>query len=185
MKKDIRKRVFIAFISLLGCLLIVTCNKDRNVLPMPALATAHINMYLTDSAANYQQVNVNIIGAQIHSDLAGWQPLVVHTGIYNLLAFNDTDTLLATGLVDSGHISQLRLILDSTGNTVMIDSTLYLLQTPSAQQSGLKLQIDTVLAADSTYRLTIDFNAAKSVIKTGNNTYILKPVISADITPSP
>jgi hypothetical protein len=72
-------------------------------------------------------------------------------------------------------LKELRLIL-GPGNSVMKDSVLYDLDTPSAQQSGLKIKIDKSLglAFDS---LTVDFDAEKSIVETGNGKFILKPVI--------
>lgn len=185
---NLKKSILLSISVAAGCLLFVTCNKNRNVLPLPMASSANARMYvyLTDSTATYQQVNVDITGVKVHSDKNGWVQLAnVNMGMYNLLTFNDTDTLIAGGLIDSGRITQLRLMLDSAGNTVMADSVIYPLQTPSAYQSGLKLQINRVLANDSTYYILLDFNAGKSVVNTGNNTYILKPVITARLTTTP
>jgi hypothetical protein len=49
--------------------------------------------------------------------------------------------------------------------------------TPSAQQSGLKLNVQVNLTAGITYDLWLDFDACKSVVEQGNGSYILKPVI--------
>jgi len=51
------------------------------------------------------------------------------------------------------------------------------LETPSAQQSGLKLLLNSELTGGITYAILLDFDAAKSVVKTGSDKYILKPVI--------
>jgi hypothetical protein len=51
------------------------------------------------------------------------------------------------------------------------------LETPSAQQSGLKLNIHQTITSGILYTITLDFDAAKSIVTTGNNKYILKPVI--------
>ena len=187
---NLKRSIMLIVLATAGCLLFVTCNKTRNVLPMPApehsTANARLKVYLTDSPAVYQQVNVDVIGVSVHSNQNGWVQLAnVNMGIYNLIAFNDTDTLIAGGLIDSGRITQVRLILDSTGNSVMADSVMYPLKTPSAYQSGLKLQVNRVLANDSTYYIVLDFNAGKSVVNTGSNTYILKPVITAKLTTTP
>ena len=51
------------------------------------------------------------------------------------------------------------------------------LETPSAQQSGLKLNIDANLTGGVVYKLWIDFDAARSIVVKGNGDYLLKPVI--------
>jgi len=52
------------------------------------------------------------------------------------------------------------------------------LTTPSAQQSGLKVQIHQAVTGGVLYRLVLDFDAGKSIVKAGNSSkYILKPVL--------
>ena len=140
-------------------------------------------LYLTDAPGNYQEVNVNIIGAKEGSDSLGWRQLNIIPGIYNLLALsNGIDTLLTNDTVPPGQISQIRLILADTGNTVEVDSVFYPLKTPSAQQSGLKINVHATLLPNIHYIVLLDFDAGKSVIETGKNTFILKPVIKSTVT---
>jgi hypothetical protein len=142
---------------------------------------AVLKVRLTDAPADYQQVLIDIMDVQIHvGDSAGegsWPSLEVNKGVYNLLDFrNGMDTLLASIELPAGNISQMRLILGSN-NKVMVDSVLYDLKTPSAQQSGLKFNIHANLKAGILYNLWIDFDAARSIVHKGNAQYSLKPVI--------
>jgi hypothetical protein len=59
-----------------------------------------------------------------------------------------------------------------------VDGVSYPLSTPSAEQSGLKLQVNATLEAGVVYTILLDFDANKSIVVTGNNTYKLKPVVS-------
>ena len=52
-----------------------------------------------------------------------------------------------------------------------------LLTTPSAQHSGLKLNVHAELTEGITYKILLDFDAARSIVKTGSGAYNLKPVI--------
>jgi hypothetical protein len=53
------------------------------------------------------------------------------------------------------------------------------LDTPSGQQSGLKMQVHFEVVAGQTVDLVLDFDACKSVVKAGNSgKFILKPVVS-------
>ncbi|TNE82428.1 MAG: DUF4382 domain-containing protein [Bacteroidetes bacterium] len=133
---------------------------------------------MTDAPGPYDEVNVEIVGVEIHSDVNGWNTLAMSApGVYNLLDFtNGLDTLIASSTLPSGNISQLRLILGDN-NTVVIGGTSYPLKTPSAQQSGLKLQIHQNLIPDITYTILLDFDASQSIVETGNGKYILKPVL--------
>ncbi|NTW23961.1 MAG: DUF4382 domain-containing protein, partial [Lentimicrobium sp.] len=103
--------------------------------------------------------------------------LNTNAGIYNLLNFsNGLDTLIATGDLNAGKISQIRLIL-GPNNSVIVDNVVYPLSTPSAQQSGLKLQVHRTFEPGVSYMLLLDFDANQSIILTGNGQYQLKPVI--------
>lgn len=142
--------------------------------------TANLKIMLTDDPAAYDEVWVDIRSIEIHSDIDGWVGYdLLHPGVYNLLDFsNGLDTLIADLVLPAGRISQMRLILGDN-NTVVIDGTPYDLATPSAQQSGLKFNIHQDLVPNGSYRIWIDFDAGRSIVHTGSDTYILKPVIRA------
>jgi hypothetical protein len=100
-------------------------------------------------------------------------------GMYDILKFrNGMDTLLLRGTVPVGKVNQIRLILGE-GNTVVVDGVAEPLTTPSAQESGLKLNLNETFVAGGAYDIWIDFDAAKSIHQTGNGKYMLKPVIRA------
>lgn len=103
----------------------------------------------------------------------------VRPGVYNLLDFrNGLDTLLLRADIPAGKISQIRLIL-GTNNSVVVDGKTESLNTPSAQQSGLKLNLKEEFEAGGSYDVWIDFDAGKSIVETGNGKFQLKPVIRA------
>jgi hypothetical protein len=105
--------------------------------------------------------------------------LDVESGVYNLLELtNGLDTLLATAELPAGRVSQIRLVLGDN-NSVKINGEIKPLSTPSAQQSGLKLNLQADLTEGVTYTITLDFDAARSIVAKGNGTYSLKPVIRA------
>lgn len=141
---------------------------------------SQLRVSMTDAPGPYDEVNVDIIGLEVHSDVNGWNTIpLANPGVYDLLELaNGIDTLLGTVTLPSGNISQLRLIL-GTNNTVVVGGITYDLKTPSAQQSGLKVQIHKNLQPGITYDVTLDFDASRSIVFTGNGEYILKPVIRA------
>ena len=53
------------------------------------------------------------------------------------------------------------------------------METPSAQQSGLKIQVNETLEGGIFYEFILDFDVDKSILQTGNGQYKLKPVIRA------
>ena len=158
----------------------VGCKKDD---PAASEETTSYNVRMTDAPGNYQEVNINVIGAEVHSDEKGWVGLNVVPGIYNLLDLtNGKDTLIANGIIAIGTVSQIRLILGDS-NTIKVDDRIYPLSTPSAEQSGLKLQVHSALVKDVPYTLILDFDAAMSIVETGSHTYKLKPVIRTVVAP--
>lgn len=164
MKKSIF--ILVAFIMAIG---FAACKKDAD--------QSTLRIRLTDGPGDYEQVNIDIreIRVKTSQDTAEWLSLQTNLGIYNLLDFqNGIDTLLASGPVPAVTLKEVRFIL-GPNNSVMLDSVLYPLETPSAQQSGLKVKIDKDLAQDLT--ILLDFDAAESVKAQGNGTFKLHPVI--------
>jgi hypothetical protein len=168
--------------SALICLLFFTaCNKDDDAVE----GRAKLQVYLTDDPGPYDAVKVDIQDVQIkHTGEAeaGWQSLPgVAKGIYNLLDLVDNkDTLLVDADVSPGKIQQIRLVLGD-GNSIVVDGIETNLQTPSAQQSGLKLNIHQDVQDGFVYKLVLDFDASRSIVHTGSNKYILKPVIRTSL----
>jgi hypothetical protein len=144
---------------------------------------ARVQLHLTDAPAAYQEVNVDIQGAEVHANDgnqgSGWQSLNINAGVYNLLDLtNGLDVLLGETVLPAGKISQLRLVLGEN-NTLKVDGQVSPLSTPSGMQSGLKVQIHQDLEAGITYKILLDFEAALSVVPAGSGKYNLKPVIRA------
>lgn len=152
----------------------VSCTKNDG--------DARIKFSLTDAPSmEYDAVNIDVQGIQVgvgNGENSEWVDLnILHPGVYNLLDYrNGEKIILADESFPAGKISQVRLILGDN-NTVRIGTEEYPLTTPSAQQSGLKLNLHQVLEPEMMYSFVIDFDASRSVVKTGNEKYILKPVI--------
>lgn len=164
------KKLFIV-VSSIGLLFISSCNDsdEKN--------TATVNVRLTDGPAAYDAVNIDIQKIEINSN-GGWTQLnFPKPGVYNLLTFkNGTDVVLGQAELPEGNVSQMRMVLGSN-NSIVVNGISYPLQTPSAQQSGLKFNWHQTLSANGAYTVWIDFDAGRSVVTTGNGSYILKPVI--------
>jgi len=166
-----KKSIFAILLSL-ATFTFFACSDNESV--------ATVEIRLTDAPADYQEVNVDIQGVEINSqdDEGGWIAMDVNEGIYNILEFTDgLDTLLATAQLPAGKISQIRLKL-GPNNSLKIADHYVALKTPSGQQSGLKLLVNTTLEAGVTYKILLDFDAARSIVPAGSTgKYNLKPVI--------
>lgn len=146
------------------------CKKDAG--------KSRMTVKMVDAPGNFQQVNVEVLQVQVNVSGQGWVQLPTNAGIYDLLTLqNDVSaTLVNTGVFPSGKLNQLRLVLGNQ-NTVMVDSVSYPLATPSAQQSGLKINLNSEFAPNQAYQVLLDFDAQNSIVTQGNGNYSLKPVI--------
>jgi hypothetical protein len=169
MKKFIH--LTLAAMAILVAFTISSCEKVEN-------SNATLQLMLTDAPALYDEVNVDIQEIHIHNDEEGWIKFILdNPGVYNLLEFsNGLDTLLGTMEVPAGKISQIRFVLGEN-NSIVVDSVSYPVTVPSSSTSGLKFNVHADLESGYTYKFWIDFDAAHSIIKTGNGQYKLKPVI--------
>lgn len=156
-------------------LVFTSCSKKDSDEDVAGTSTLAIRM--TDAPANYDAVYIDLQSVEITGSAGNATLLNVNAGIYNLLDFaNGVDTLIASGNLQAGKIAQIRLILGSN-NSVVVNGISFPLSTPSAQQSGLKLQVHNTFVAGVAYQLLLDFDAAKSIVVTGNGSYSLKPVL--------
>lgn len=169
------RAVLLLLVLLSTVFLLPSCKKENS----------RLTVYLTDAPADYDAVNIEVIGLQVKASTdpgeGGWQtmPLPVTPVIYNLLDFrNGMETLLSSIELPAGKVSQLRLILGEN-NTIVLNGTVedLPLEVPSGQESGLKFNIHADLVAGVEYKLWIDFDCARSVVDNGAGDYILKPVL--------
>jgi hypothetical protein len=98
-----------------------------------------------------------------------------------LLLQNGIDTLLVISQeIPEGKLSQIRFILGKE-NTVVVSGISYPLELSSEDESGLKLNIHQDLVDNTSYTISVDFDATESVLENRNGTYKLKPVLRATI----
>jgi len=140
---------------------------------------AKIKVSLVDAPADYESVLIDVVDVKINN--GGWKSLDgVEKKVYDILKLtNGEEVLLGEIELPEGQLQEVRLILGDN-NKLVIDGEEIDLDTPSASQSGLKIKIHTMLEAGVTYKLVLDFDAAKSIVKAGNSgKFNLKPVIRA------
>ncbi|MEJ8810221.1 DUF4382 domain-containing protein [Variovorax ureilyticus] len=150
---------------------------------------------MTDApACGYDAVNVTIDKVRVNqsSDAAdtasGWVdiPLASPRRVDLLTLTNGVLFPLGEAPLPAGKYQQMRLVLaDNTQANPLANSVKPTggsetpLDTPSAQQSGLKLNMNVDVPAGQVVDVVLDFDACKSVVKRGNSgRYNLKPVIT-------
>ena len=155
-----------------------------------------LGVSLTDSpACGFDAVNVTVSKARVHQssaaseDAGGWSEITLSPPRkINLLDLtNGVAESLGQTALPAGHYTQVRLVLaanngSSPPNNSVVPSSgtpgvEIALVTPSAVQSGIKLINAFDVAAGQRVDLVLDFDACKSVVRRGNGSYLLKPVI--------
>ncbi len=159
-----------------------------------ASANGTLALSLTDApACGYDHVNVAIQKIRVNQSAtasdtdAGWTDLSFSTPRRVDLLSLTNGVLASLGQIplQAGHYTQLRLVLaPNDGANPLLNSvvptggTEVALDTPSAAQSGLKLNADITIAADQLADFVLDFDACKSVVTAGNSgKFLLKPVV--------
>ncbi|MCA0932609.1 DUF4382 domain-containing protein [Lutimonas saemankumensis] len=173
------KNIFMVAICLFAILGLHSCSDDNPE------NTSRVQLKLIDAPGDYQEVNVEIIDVLYNSteDDEGWKsiteddfsPIIVD--LTELIAGNEL--LLSDVIIPSGMLQQIRLVLGDN-NTLVVEGEAnpINLDTPSGQQSGLKLKTNTELEPGYSYTFILDWDVQKSVVKAGNSgKYNLKPVI--------
>ena len=179
LKKLKMKKFTGLLLAFVAVTMFISCSDDDSTSDQ----NARVKISMTDAPGDYEKVFVDVIDVKIKADAAadeeGWVSLSnVNPGIYDLLTLTGGVTqLLADAEVPAGFLGQIRLILGND-NSVVINGESQPLSTPSAQQSGLKLQVNQELEAGVTYEYLLDFDVDESIVSAGGSGgYSLKPVI--------
>ena len=165
-----------------------SCNNDSS-----NSETSTISVKLMDDPGDYDNVFIEVLDVMVKMDEeseeededeegSSWQSLeAINTGIYDLLDLTGGINVLLVDdfQIPSGELNQLRLVLGEN-NTIVIDGETFDLKTPSAQQSGLKINVNQTLEPNISYTFLLDFMVDESIVMAGNSdNIILKPVIRA------
>lgn len=154
-----------------------------------------LGVYMTDApACGFDNVYVTVDKVRAHKSegaeegAEGWVDIPVELDNPKVDLLTLTNGLLAKlGDVElpTGTYNQLRLVLkpnngtDPLANSVVPSgSNETALVTPSAMQSGIKLNGSFTVEEGATTELALDFDACKSIVKRGNGSYGLKPVVT-------
>ena len=158
-------------------------------------AQGTLRLAITDApSCGYDAVNITIEKVRVHRNVdaadgdTGWSEIVLSPArrIDLLTLSNGVLQELGQTALPAGKYTQLRLVLAANGTATPPPNSVVptggaetALTTPSAQQSGLKLNTNIDVASNEVADFVLDFDACKSVVKRGNSgQYNLKPVIS-------
>lgn len=162
---------------------VAACGSDSS----DSDATGTVSFGLTDApATEFSNVTVAFTEIQLKPADGDWIsfPLDGFETV-NLLDLQGgvTEPLITDEEVVAGNYTQLRLIVDTDNSFIKLTGTgdtEYSLAVPSGEQSGLKLQGEFVVAADTSTDFTIDFDVQKAVINPAGQAlaeYMLRPAL--------
>ncbi|HZK11637.1 MAG TPA: DUF4382 domain-containing protein [Atribacterota bacterium] len=182
---------YFKFLLLLGIILIFLTGCVSDLVVPGGLGTGTLKIYLTDAPGDYKEVNINISKIEGHiadnGEEGSWEVLKEwHNGLaVDLIKLEDVSMLLASLELEPNKYTQLRIFLNGEASLVLEGedgpngpTETVPLEIPSSANSGIKLNHPFKIVEGMITKLTIDFDAEKSVIKTGNGKYKMEPVIS-------
>jgi len=153
-----------------------------------------VRFSMTDApACGFDAVNVTVVKVRVHKSSTasdtdtGWTDVTLSPArkIDLLTLTNGRLEELGQAPLEAGKYTQIRLVLAAntsaspfSNSVVPTGGTEIALNTPSAVQSGIKLNNEFDVAAGTLADFTLDFDACKSVVTRGNGSYGLKPVVS-------
>ena len=178
-----KKILALGLVVAAGVYLLAGCSADRQT----GASLGHVSVRLTDAPGDYEHVNLVVNEVTVHRDGAdanAWETLKLDsTTTFDLIQLQGGALArLADGDVPAGHYTQVRLHLVD-GSNVVVNGTAYPLKVPSGMESGYKLIGAFDVPAGGAVDLTLDFDAARSIVHTGNGKYMLKPTCRLIVNP--
>jgi len=154
-----------------------------------------LRVALTDApACGFDRVNITVSKVRAHQSedagegAAGWNDIEINPARkINLLdLMNGVLDELGETLLPAATYTQIRLVLEANtaadplaNSVVPTGGAEQPLDTPSAVQSGIKLNHTFTVAGSELTDIVLDFDACRSIVRRGNGTYGLKPVVRA------
>lgn len=151
----------------------------------PSMGTLVLQLTDDPPKLNITQALVTISQVKVHQSArnesgqndtntsAGWKTIVNESQTFDLIELQDATVFFGSNDLSAGWYTQIRLMVEKA--VVTIDGEEYNLTIPSKM---VHLITPFKIEEDSTTTLTLDFDVHKSVIKTGNDQYIMRPTIT-------
>ncbi|OQP61469.1 hypothetical protein A3860_31570 [Niastella vici] len=185
-----------------GAIIFFACSKEKSSdnSSVPS-GKQSLNLYLTDGPTDFfDKVLIDIKSVKVLVDTCDrsrrrqdnwdstkkcfvWDSLAVKPGVYDLLSLrNGIDTLLGSGIVTDGTIRKIVITL-GTNNSIVKDSVSYPLNLLN-NQTTITIRLfgnewDNFQSGH--YRLWLDFDCGRSIVRLRDGAFYLAPFIKAFI----
>lgn len=134
---------------------------------------------LPGSGSDFEKVEVDITGIEVHHAEKGWMSIPVEAQKYDLMELqNTTSVIIFESPLEVGKYTQIRLHLNEN-NEVTVGGQSYSLKIPSGEQTGIKLITPFEIKKGKIVEVTLDFDAESSVNMVRDQGF-LKPVIKVE-----
>ncbi len=184
MKKGLVVTTILALVAVLaaGCTELAPVTPAPTQPSGPALSTGTIEVRVTDAPGDVEEILVTVSEVKVHKASTDeedgvWITLGIDEDTFSLLEREGLELTLATEEVAAGKYTQLRMTVFEVWVTLEgedpVEATI-----PSSE---LKFVRPFDLEAGGTIALVVDFDAAKSVVVTGADKIIFKPVVKLAI----
>lgn len=162
-----------AIILIIGCTSLLSgCIQEE------ILGTGTLQLMITDKPGdlNITAAWINISTIQVHKSgnntTAGWSTIIEDAKVFDLVKLRNITEFLGKENLTVGNYTQIRFNVNKAN--VTIDDVVYNLTIPS---KTIKLNHPFNITEGITTTLILDFDANESIHETGNNKYMLQPVI--------
>ena len=140
-------------------------------------SSGNLNIYLTDAPTDeVTSVNVYIKGLTVKRSGASVERISDDVGLIDLLTLENSTQLIAAANVEPGNYEFIMVELDQSRSNVVVKLTgsTVPLRIPSEE---IKVLGGFVVDVDGQTDVVLDFDADQSLVKLGNNNWLLRPVI--------
>jgi len=170
--KSIRNIISVAFVAFL----VAGCGGGGSETSSGG-TSGNLNIYLTDAPTDeVSKVNVYITGLTVKRSGASVERISDDVGLIDLLTLQNSTQLIAVANVQPGNYEFIMVELDQSRSSVVEKSSGNTLPLKIPSQE-IKVLGGFAVQEDGQTDVVLDFDAEKSLVKLGNNNWLLKPVI--------
>jgi hypothetical protein len=135
--------------------------------------TGTLQVYVTDPPPpEMDEIWVDVKNLEVHKTGGKWITVDTDPGAFDLKAIEGIEQYLSEKVIEAGKYTQIRLDVNSV--KVVVGDDEFMAKVPG---DTIKLVGNFEVTANSTTKITLDFNGKESVNVKGNGEYMFKPVI--------